>query len=549
LSKGGQVMWKQIVCYAVAMLVAGATLEAREIKVTNVRVLVSSAPGEDAYTTLVCDISWKNSWRDEVNWDAAWVFVKYQTSDGLWKHATLSTNGNDFFVPAGFSVSAVPDGKGVFIFRAEEGKGDVELKGVQLRWQHRLDNVVVRPNSAVRIFALEMVFVPEGAFQIGDGTLFDVAGHFTDPFQTVSRAKPERKVMTFRGMSPLPTRPEFRESLVMSSSGIKDLSREETNEVSRPARIESEREILFGNSVADNFGNSNGKGMLVSDDVPRIYSSVAIPEQFPKGYAAFYCMKYEISQGEYAEFLNTLTDIQAANLAPEGSVEYRYTISAENFKFKAAHPERACNYLEWKHGSAFLDWAALRPMTELEYEKAARGTRPAIAGEYAWGKEPPIPAERVIRDENGVECVLPDNANCNFGMKVFDESDGSRGVLHCGFCEVGNLGRRERGASYYGIAELSGNLWEQCVTVGDPQGRRYTGQHGDGELSYDGQANVEHWAVGINGRGYRGGSWSNQSFRLRISDRQVAVGGAVANTTVTAAALGFRGVRSAVLKP
>ncbi|MDW8467446.1 MAG: hypothetical protein RML35_15175 [Chloroherpetonaceae bacterium] len=117
--------------------------------------------------------------------------------------------------------------------------------------------------------------------------------------------------------------------------------------------------------------------------------------------------------------------------------------------------------------------------------------------------------------------------------------------MRCGFCEKGNLGRKEPGASYYGIAELSGNLWEQCITVGDPQGRRFTGLHGDGELDYAGNANVERWASGVNGMGYRGGSWSNQSFRLRISDRQVAVGGAVANTTVTAAALGFRGVRTA----
>ncbi len=536
-------MIKQILWCAMMMLLAVHTLAARDINVSNVQLHLSSTSSESYYATVSCDISWKNSWRDDVNWDAAWVFVKYQTNEGIWKHATLSTTPSDFVLPDGFTLTPSPDGKGIFIFRAEQGKGDVHLKGVHLRWLYRLDGMVVQPNSAVRVFALEMVYVPEGAFQLGDGTLFNVAGHFTDPFQTVSRTNPERKIMTFRGITPAPSRPEFRESLVLTSSGVKDVSKEETREISRPARIESEREILFGNSTADNFGNSQGKGMLLSDDVPRAYPSVAIPEHFPKGFAAFYCMKYEISQGEYAAFLNTLTDIQAANLAPEGSAEYRYTIRAENFKFTAAHPERACNYLDWGRGAAFLDWAALRPMTELEYEKAARGTRTAAAGEYAWGKESPIPVEDIIIDEHGREHILPEHANCNFGMKTF--SDGSRGALPCGFAEQGNLGRKERGASYYGIAELSGNLWEQCITVGDPQGRRYSALHGDGELDYDGSANVEHWATGINGMGYRGGSWSNQSFRLRISDRQVAVGGALANTTVTAAALGFRGVRTA----
>ncbi|MCS7013718.1 MAG: hypothetical protein RMI34_09740 [Chloroherpetonaceae bacterium] len=539
-------LWQAIpMMMALVLCTFFPSLEARDIRVSNVRLLVQSPASESPYTVVMFDLSWKNSWRDEINWDAAWVFVKYQTNDGIWKHATLSVHPEHHFVPDAFELSTVPDAKGVFIYRRAEGQGDVVIPDVQLRWLNREDRVTVRPNSAVRVFALEMVYVPEGPFQIGDGSLFNVAGNFTDPFQTVSRPKPERKVMTFRGLSPAPTRPEMRESLVMTASGIQDASRVEMREISRPARIESERELLFGNSTADNFGNSDGKGMLISDDVPRTYPSVAIPEHFPKGFAAFYCMKYEISQGEYAAFLNTLTDIQAANLAPEGSEEYRYTIYAENFSFKAKRPERACNYLEWKHGTAFLDWAALRPMTELEYEKAARGTRTAVANEYAWGRDNPVAVEKIIGEEDGTEKFYPENANCNFGMRFFEGGDGGRGALRCGFCEKGNLGRKEPGASYYGIAELSGNLWEQCITVGDPQGRRFTGLHGDGELDYAGNANVERWASGVNGMGYRGGSWSNQSFRLRISDRQVAVGGAVANTTVTAAALGFRGVRTA----
>ncbi len=36
----------------------------------------------------------------------------------------------------------------------------------------------------------------------------------------------------------------------------------------------------------------------------------SLPAAFPKGYAAFYIMKYEISQEQYVGFLNKLTQTQ-----------------------------------------------------------------------------------------------------------------------------------------------------------------------------------------------------------------------------------------------
>jgi formylglycine-generating enzyme required for sulfatase activity len=42
------------------------------------------------------------------------------------------------------------------------------------------------------------------------------------------------------------------------------------------------------------------------------------------------------------------------------------------------------NILSWFDVAAYLDWAALRPMTELEFEKVCRGPENRIAGEYAW---------------------------------------------------------------------------------------------------------------------------------------------------------------------
>lgn len=76
-------MIKQILWCAMTILLAVHTLAARDINVSNVQLHLSSTSSESYYATVSCDISWKNSWRDDVNWDAAWVFVKYQTNEAF----------------------------------------------------------------------------------------------------------------------------------------------------------------------------------------------------------------------------------------------------------------------------------------------------------------------------------------------------------------------------------------------------------------------------------------------------------------------------------
>jgi len=41
-----------------------------------------------------------------------------------------------------------------------------------------------------------------------------------------------------------------------------------------------------------------------------------LPAEFPEGYGAFYCMKYETNQGEYAAPLSQLTETQAKKRYP-----------------------------------------------------------------------------------------------------------------------------------------------------------------------------------------------------------------------------------------
>jgi len=109
-----------------------------------------------------------------------------------------------------------------------------------------------------------------------------------------------------------------------------------------------------------------------------------IPASFPNGYAAFYCMKYPITCVQYAAFLNTLPAAQAESRYPgppwkRSGEPPNCTYSAEERGSRNRGP--GAHGLSWADGAAFGAWAGLRPMTELEIEKALRGPRQPVPDE------------------------------------------------------------------------------------------------------------------------------------------------------------------------
>lgn len=455
------------------------------------------------------DVSWENSWRNDLagagqaapfNYDAAWLFVKFSTDGGsTWRHATLSasstehTVGNDNGVAA--KMQAVPDGKGAFLFRAQNGSGANTWSDVQLRWNYVANGLSSSANVIVNVLALETVYVPAGNFFVGD-------------------------------QSPSPINGQFEKG----TSGA-------------PLEITGEGALTLGGGSATSLGNNNAQGMAHLDDFNDTVSK-ALPAAFPKGHAAFYIMKHEITQGQYADFLNLLTSAQASrrNVSSVATYQdFRGTISGAHPLFAASANERACNFLSWLDAAAYADWAGLRPMTELEYEKAGRGNQAVVAGEYAWGNA------AITRqtshggvDGSGAETASPASANANF-------DSGINGPVRAGiFAATSAAARAQAGASYFGVMELSGNVWERVITLANSVGRNFTGTHGDGELSNsagaEGNANVATWP-GTNavGSGLRGGAWKDEAKLLRLADRACAA-------TPDAQRVnhyGFRGVRTA----
>lgn len=458
----------------------------------NVEITGTSVSGSD----ITFNISWDNSWNANVapaNWDAVWVFVKFQDCNTrLWAHTSLSTVAGDHSAGSPLQVDPVADGRGVFIRRSSLGGGNITATSITLK----MTGLGAGPYN-FKVFGIEMVNVPQGNFELGDGTS-------TSSYNSISI------------------------TATSQSTGLTSA-------------------VIGGGSAA-------------------------VPATFPMGYNAFYCMKYEISQQQYVEFLNALTYDQqksrtfndpisaAGTYAMFTGFNYRNGIRILTPGNNAAIPAvYACDAtagvennsddgqaiansgMSYADLSAYLDWAALRPMTEMEFEKVTRGTLPRVAGEYAWGTTDIVPVYNVsaglINDFQANETYTPaTNGACAVAVGTLS---GIYGPLKVGVFATGTSGRASSGAAYYGAMEMSGNLQERCVTTANATGTAFNGTLGDGTLTPLGDSNQATWpspvtAIGI---AFKGGDYVSPATQARISHR---------NTTVDAAKYpiyGGRGVR------
>jgi formylglycine-generating enzyme required for sulfatase activity len=386
-------------------------------------------------------VSWKNAWRNAKNHDAVWLFVKARGGpSGPWRHVRIASSS-----PAAngmLSCQASADRVGTFCrlgataFRGDASAGvTLELDSASIP-----DQLRNAPGLEVRVLGAEMVFVPDGPFSIGDKDTASVA------------------------------HAAFYKSAANGSHG-------------GLLRITSEAAIRVGGEEGALYYRTQYPQYEGDRQGP-------IPAEFPKGTRAFYVMKYEVLQRQYADFLNMIGHYAASFRAPLGGINYateRGSIRIENGAYVAAKPNRPANQMSWDDGTAFADWAGLRPMTELEFTKAARGPVDPIPSDYPWGTS---------NKEKLARRLGPDDDLVSTGAA--DEStltDETRDAL---------------GASYYWVMDLAGSVWERAVTIGHPRGRAFKGTHGDGSIRDYGLATNEDWPLGDNeagGYGYRGGGF------------------------------------------
>jgi formylglycine-generating enzyme required for sulfatase activity len=427
--------------------------------------------------TISFSVSWDNSWNvsgDPGNHDAIWIFAKYREcgTSGAWNHALLSTTMANHTVSASLAFAkpilttdkwgnAGAFNNGCLIKRSGFGVGTT-TGTVTLNIVGSATGVVLNPavEYDIAIYGIEMVQVRQGNNTVGDGT----ASAYSFSAMPISNTSPH----------------------IFTSEGTVQIVTYQGN------------------------------------------YTVNVPNNFPKGYDEFYCMKYEITQGQYVDFLNNIGALASARYPGSGSATYMFGINLSGGAYTTLGTtagdvtDRAGNYLSAQDVMSYLDWSALRPMTEFEYERACRGNGGVLQGDFAWGSAGAagiVEGNAVTGATSGIEVCSTVNANCNYyGAGAITITGGAFGAGAYGpmaagiFARDATVTRVTTGATYWGIMEMTGNVWEFTISpntnnANPSTASAYTGLWGDGQLDASGLYNTSNWPSGTTPYYYRGGSW------------------------------------------
>jgi hypothetical protein len=356
----------------------------------------------DAQTAVIqFDLAWSGSWRHDVNHDAVWIFFKYRIAGDAqktWRHVFLKAD--QVLNPTGYGQGAaadlsfewgcspgaktfkapgdtqfdflVPDGAdgftGAFVRRADHGVS-AQASGAKLTVLWDLTKAEgVKPDTpvAIKAYGLHMVYVAEGPYSLGSGATESGAFHTFQP-EKARGAEKER----------------------ISTGGATMVIHEETaaEDEFPPYRVTSSNAIPTGRTP--------GRLWARSDEPP---DGGEIPATFPNGFRAFYMMYCPMPQAVYAAFLSSLPPELAEYHHEQGdhatdsgwAGAIRKVDNPENpYEFHHGRLKSHCTWwLKWDDATTFAAWSGLRPLTELENEKALRGPRlPAReeAGNSFWG--------------------------------------------------------------------------------------------------------------------------------------------------------------------
>jgi hypothetical protein len=370
------------------------------------------------------DISWDNSWRDSINWDAAWIFIKFKDANGLWQHARLNLGGFNNGSGTGNTVKVTSDSVGCWIYRNALGSGTFNSTSMQLQWNYGMSGLTDVTGIEVRVFAVEMVYLPEGDFNC------------TDRFVNTTTYYLYRKFEAPGNLCPV------------------------INNRLGPS-------ILYDNGTSNRFRIKGDAGIDTNND------DIIDNNFYPTGYKSFYCFKYELSENQYADFLNTLTSLQLNYLGIAGT-----GISQVNGQYFSSTPNKACGNSNELRFLSYADWSGVRPMSFLEFNKASYGPfQPTI---LRFG----CPLTPYVYGYPAFNVTSPNSIGGSYNMGALKD---------VGSFANSTSTRTTSGSSYYGVMELTGNAHEPLIKLSSFM---FSFNNGDGILLSNGSNDVNGWNIG-----------------------------------------------------
>jgi hypothetical protein len=362
------------------------------------------------------DISWDNSWRDSINYDAAWIFIKFKDAGGLWRHAQLNQTGFNLGAGTADSIKVTSDKVGSWVYRSGLGSGTFSVTGMQLQWNYGLSGLTSVTGLEVRVFAVEMIYVPAGGFTIN--TIFQ--NYITSPYGT------NQSQMTLNA-------PGSNYSVI--------------NQRISPTLMYSDN---YFDPTTTMFSSTNLAVKIKGDaGIDTNNDGIIDNSTYPTGYKAFYSFKYELTDQQYADFLNTLTTSQKTGIGVAGT-----SISLNNGQYFSSAPNRACGNSNADRLFAIADWACLRPISFLEFSKAAHGPL-----------QPSVFANSIP--------TFPNTSLTNVGSNATSTTNRVNAI-----------------STYYGHMDFSGNAKEPIVNI---KSFAFNDSNGDGSLQSNGKSDIAIW--------------------------------------------------------
>jgi formylglycine-generating enzyme required for sulfatase activity len=176
--------------------------------------------------------------------------------------------------------------------------------------------------------------------------------------------------------------------------------------------------------------------------------------------APFWLDQYEVTNAQFAEFLNTVGNqtVEGVTYLDSGDSDVRIRQQGGQWVADSGYADHPAIELSWFGARDYCDWVSSELPTEAQWEYAARGPDELV---YPWGNE-----------------FVADNV-------VYGGNSGGG---------TARIGSRPSGVSWVGAFDLSGNVWEWTATLY----QNYPYSETDGRNNNDNRTDV---------RVLRGGSW------------------------------------------